>query len=55
MSPFVLAAIPTVWAIGIVLIIIGVVYIFRGRMLLGGVMVVLGILLGGLNVLDTFG
>lgn len=51
MTPFHLAAIPAVWAIGIVLIIIGVVYIVRARMLLGGVLVVLGILLGGLNLL----
>ena len=51
MTPLFLAAIPAVWAIGIVLIIIGVVYIFRARMLLGGALVVLGILLGGLNLL----
>lgn len=52
--PAFLAAVPAVWAIGIVLIIIGIVYITRGRMLFGGVLVVLGILMGGLNVLDTF-
>lgn len=51
----VLATVPLVWAIGIVLIIAGIVYLTRGRMLLGGVFVVLGILMGGLNVLDTFG
>ena len=49
----VLATVPVVWAIGIVLIIAGVVYLTRGRMLLGGVLTVLGILMGGLNVLDT--
>ncbi|OFW63418.1 MAG: hypothetical protein A2135_12065 [Actinobacteria bacterium RBG_16_67_15] len=51
----VLATVPVVWAIGIVLIIAGIVYLTRGRMLLGGVLTVLGILMGGLNVLDTFG
>jgi hypothetical protein len=51
----VLATVPVVWAIGIVLIIAGIAYLVRGRMLLGGVLTVLGILMGGLNVLDTFG
>ncbi len=55
MTPFILATVPLVWAIGIVLIIIGIVYITRARMLLGAILVILGILLGGLNVLDTFG
>lgn len=55
MTPLFLASVPAVWAIGIVLIIVGIVYITRARMLLGGVLVVLGILMGGLNVLDAFG
>ncbi len=55
MDYLVVASVPLVWAIGIVLIIAGVVYLFRGRMLLGGVLTVLGILMGGLNILDTFG
>jgi hypothetical protein len=55
MNYMVLATVPLVWAIGIVLIIAGVVYLTRGRMLFGGVLVVLGILMGGLNILDTFG
>ncbi|MBI5156385.1 MAG: hypothetical protein HZA58_00075 [Acidimicrobiia bacterium] len=51
----ILASVPLVWAIGIVLIIVGIVYLVRGRMLLGAVLTVLGILMGGLNILDTFG
>ncbi len=55
MFPFVLAAVPLVWVIGIVLIIVGIAYIFRGSPLGGAVLLVLGILMGGLNVLNTFG
>jgi hypothetical protein len=55
MTPLFLASVPAIWAIGIVLIIVGLVYIFRGSPLGGGILVVLGILMGGLNVLDTFG
>ncbi len=50
-----LGSIPAAMVIGIVLIIAGIVYLTRGRMLLGGIFVVLGILMGGLNIFDTFG
>ena len=43
-------AVTVVWIIGIVLIIGGVVSLFRGSMLLGIVLIVIGVLLGGLNV-----
>ena len=55
MSHLMLAAVPLVWAIGIVLIVIGVVYVTRARVLSGAVLIILGILLGGLNVLNSFG
>ena len=43
-------AVTIVWIIGIILIIGGVVSLFRGSVLLGIVLIVIGILLGGLNV-----
>jgi hypothetical protein len=43
-------AVPIVWIIGIILIIGGVVSLFRGGLLLGIVLIVIGVLLGGLNV-----
>ena len=43
-------AVPIVWVIGIVLIVAGVVALFRSSLLLGIVLIVIGILLGGLNV-----
>jgi hypothetical protein len=43
-------AVPIVWIIGVVLIIGGVVSLFRGSVLLGIVLIVIGVLLGGLNV-----
>ena len=43
-------AVPIVWVIGIVLIVAGVVSLFRGSLLLGIVLIVIGVLLGGLNV-----
>ncbi len=43
-------AIPLLWIIGLILIIAGIVSLFRGSVLAGVVLVVLGILLGGLNV-----
>lgn len=43
-------AVTVVWIIGIVLIIAGVVSLFRGSMLWGVVLIVIGVLLGGLNV-----
>ena len=43
-------AVTVVWIIGIILIIAGVVSLFRGSLLLGIVLIVIGVLLGGLNV-----
>jgi hypothetical protein len=43
-------AVTIVWIIGIILIIAGVVSLFRGSLLLGIVLIVIGVLLGGLNV-----
>ena len=43
-------AVPIVWIIGIILIIAGVVSLFRSSLLLGIVLIVIGVLLGGLNV-----
>jgi hypothetical protein len=48
------ATVPTVWVIGIVLIIIGVLYLLKDRMLLGAVLLIVGILLGGLNIFGAF-
>jgi hypothetical protein len=44
-------AVPIVWVIGIVLIVVGVVALFRRNLLMGLVLIVVGVLLGGLNVL----
>jgi hypothetical protein len=43
-------ATPILWVIGIVLIVAGAVTVFRHRLLLGVVMIIVGIVLGGLNV-----
>ena len=43
-------AVPIVCVIGIVLIVAGVVALFRSSLLLGIVLIVIGVLLGGLNV-----
>jgi hypothetical protein len=43
-------AVPIVWIIGIVLIVAGVVALFRSSLILGIVLIVIGIFLGGLNV-----
>ena len=43
-------AVPLVWVIGIILIVVGVVALFRRSLLLGVVLIVIGIFLGGLNV-----
>ena len=42
---------PVVWIIGIILIVVGVVAVFRRSLVMGVVLIVIGILLGGLNVL----
>lgn len=46
--------VPVLWAIGAVLIIAGIIYMFRHRMLLGVVLLIIGILLGGLNIFGVF-
>ena len=43
-------ATPILWVIGIILIVVGAIAIFRRSLLLGVVLVVIGIVLGGLNV-----
>ena len=43
-------AVPIVWIVGIVLVVAGVVSLVRGSLLIGIVLIILGILLGGLNV-----
>jgi hypothetical protein len=45
------AAVPVVWVLGLVLIVAGVVAMVRRGILLGVVLVVLGIILGGLQLL----
>ena len=46
--------VPVLWAIGVVLIVVGIVYMFRRKMLLGVVLLTIGILLGGLNIFGVF-
>jgi len=46
--------VPVSIAIGVVLIIAGAVYMFRRKMLLGVVLIIIGIILGGLNIFDVF-
>ena len=48
------ATVPVLWAVGIVLIIAGVISLFRRSMLLGVVLIIVGILLGGLNIFGAF-
>ena len=43
-------AVPLLWVIGIILIVAGVVALFRRSLILGVVLIVIGIFLGGLNV-----
>ncbi len=40
--------------IGVVLIIVGAIYMYRRKMLLGAVLLIVGILLGGLNIFGVF-
>jgi hypothetical protein len=55
MSVILAAATVTVTiAIGVVLIVVGAIYLFRRRMLLGAVLLIIGILLGGLNIFHVF-
>jgi hypothetical protein len=44
-------AVPLLWIIGLVLIIAGIVALFRSSILMGIVLIVLGIVFGGLNVI----
>lgn len=44
-------ATPVLWIVGIILIVVGVVAVFRRSLIMGVVLIVIGILLGGLNVL----
>ena len=46
--------VPVLWVVGAVLIVAGIVYMFRRRMLLGVVLLIIGILLGGLNIFGVF-
>jgi hypothetical protein len=44
-------AVPIVWVIGIIMIVVGAVALFRRSLILGVVLIVIGVLLGGLNIL----
>jgi hypothetical protein len=44
-------AVPILWIVGIVLLVAGVIGVVRGSLVLGVVFIVLGIVLGGLNIL----
>ena len=44
------AAVPILWIVGIIMIGAGVLAIFRSSLFLGVVLIVVGVLLGGLNV-----
>jgi hypothetical protein len=43
--------VPLIWVVGIILIVAGVLALFRRSLLAGVVLIVIGIFLGGLNVL----
>ncbi len=45
------AAVPVIWIVGLILIIAGVVTMVRRGIVLGAILVVLGIVLGGLQLL----
>lgn len=45
------AAVPIIWIIGLVLIVAGVISMVRRGLVLGIVLVILGIILGGLQLL----
>jgi hypothetical protein len=44
------AAVPILWILGLILLVIGVVALFNGSALTGAVLIIIGILLGALNV-----
>lgn len=45
------AAAPVLWVIGLVLIVAGIISVVRRSLVLGVVLIVIGILIGGLNIL----
>lgn len=45
------AAAPLLWVIGLVLIVAGVIGLFRGSLIFGIILIIIGILIGGLNVI----
>lgn len=53
LSAMILAAIntPVLWIIGVVVLIAGVIFLFRGGVVGGVVLIIIGILLGALNAL----
>lgn len=42
---------PVMWIIGLVLIVAGVIGLFRGSILFGILLIIVGLILGGLNIL----
>jgi len=48
------ATVPVLWVVGIIFIILGIVYLFRRNILWGVVLLIIGILLGGLNIFGAF-
>jgi hypothetical protein len=42
--------VPLLWVIGVILLLAGVVSLFRGALLAGLLLIIVGVLLGGLNV-----
>jgi hypothetical protein len=44
------SAVPLLWIVGVVLIVLGALALFRRSLLAGLLLIVVGILLGGLNV-----
>jgi hypothetical protein len=45
------AAVPLVWVVGLVLIVAGIIAMVRRGMVLGAILVVIGVILGGLQLL----
>ena len=45
------AAVPIIWVLGLILIVAGIVAMVRRGILLGVVLVILGVILGGLQLL----
>ena len=46
--------VPVLWAVGIVLIVAGAISMYRRSMFWGVVLIIVGILLGGLNIFGVF-